>query len=359
MRKLAPFRSALTILAGSLLVVPATAQCLETTNVSINGFHNPFLAGQPLGTPLGGDVVPEQAPYQVPLTLVGEELLRFSNVSGSVTYAPVVMQQAGAKTNTNGPEGNPNLIVQAADHFGISGFRMPTNAMLGVFLPDTTNAGPSPAQLYFGTPASRDFSLLQPELYQVFFIGDGLREDGVTVQEFAAPVGATRLFLGSADPSVWNNNSGSFSMLIEQEVAEITPYCTAKRTAAGCMPAIDYTGYPTLTGAHAFEVVCRNVSPGQRGTLFYGRSPISAPFQGGMLCTNVLIKRTPITKAAATQSGAACSSSFTFDFDAWIQSGNDPSLTPGATIYAQWWMRDSQSPSKTGLSDAIEIQFCQ
>ena len=211
----------------------------------------------------------------------------------------------------------------------------------------------------FSTPAARDFATLSPGLFQPFYIGDGTRLDGTTKQSFRVPVGATRLFVGTADPGNWSDNGGSFDVTVEQEVADITEYCTAKVTSEGCLPAIGYTGYPTLNGSQAFDVVCDEVSPGQRGTLLYGRAPYGAAFQGGYLCTNVMVMRTPILQAPPTASGLACSSSFVFDFDAWIQGGNDPTLAPGETIYAQWWMRDNGAWSKTGLSDAIEIQLCQ
>jgi hypothetical protein len=192
---------------------------------------------------------------------------------------------------------------------------------------------------------------------QPFFIGDGLRVEGITLQEFEVPAGATRLFLGVADPDAWASNGGAFDATVEQEVADTTQFCTAKVSSKGCLPQIGYSGYPTLDGGHAFDVFCSQVSPGQRGTLFYGRAVYNVPFQGGYLCTNVLIKRTPIVQAPA--GSGPCASSFSFDFNAWILSGNDPTLIPGETIYAQWWMRDSGAWSSTGLSDAIEIQLCQ
>jgi hypothetical protein len=34
-------------------------------------------------------------------------------------------------------------------------------------------------------------------------------------------------------------------------------------------------------------------------------------------------------------------------------------MDPGETFYAQTWMRDSASPSHTGLSNAIQFTVCQ
>jgi hypothetical protein len=44
------------------------------------------------------------------------------------------------------------------------------------------------------------------------FIGDGLRNDGLSVQQFIVPAGATRLYLGTMDGYGWWNNSGSFEV---------------------------------------------------------------------------------------------------------------------------------------------------
>jgi hypothetical protein len=46
---------------------------------------------------------------------------------------------------------------------------------------------------------------------QPFFIGDGLTS-GSVVQQFIAPTGATRLFVGMMDRAGWWNNQGSFSV---------------------------------------------------------------------------------------------------------------------------------------------------
>jgi hypothetical protein len=50
-----------------------------------------------------------------------------------------------------------------------------------------------------------------------------------------------------------------------------------------------------------------------------------------------------------------CSGTLSFDFGARIASGIDPTLTAGATIAAQWLVRDPGDPLGfgTSLSDAI------
>jgi hypothetical protein len=65
----------------------------------------------------------------------------------------------------------------------------------------------------FASAASRDYLVLNPALQQVFFMGDGLTDGGVA-QRIGAPLGATRLYLGTMDGWSWNNNVGSFDVTI-------------------------------------------------------------------------------------------------------------------------------------------------
>lgn len=90
---------------------------------------------------------------------------------------------------------------------------MPVNALLGVFLDDNIPFGVAPASIDW-SGAAIHFASLSPLLSQTFFIGNGLRSDGLTVQTFVVPTGATRLFLGSSDGFGWANNTGSHSVTV-------------------------------------------------------------------------------------------------------------------------------------------------
>jgi hypothetical protein len=52
-----------------------------------------------------------------------------------------------------------------------------------------------------------------------------------------------------------------------------------------------------------------------------------------------------------------CSGTYGIDFNAHIQSGIDPALVAGATVYTQWWGRDPGflPPCNTMLSDALKF----
>jgi hypothetical protein len=108
------------------------------------------------------------------------------------------------------PDGG-SLANHAAEN-GISGFTAPLNSLVGVFLSDAQpNLSPPPADF----PYLPSGGTVSPQVQQVFFIGDGLTGTGSgAVQQFVVPRGATRLFLGTWDGYEWNNNFGSFGVIV-------------------------------------------------------------------------------------------------------------------------------------------------
>lgn len=61
------------------------------------------------------------------------------------------------------------------------------------------------------------------------------------------------------------------------------------------------------------------------------------------------------TISGASASGADCTGSITFDVNARIQGGLDPTLVVGAEMFCQCWSRDPASPSQTSLSNALRF----
>lgn len=194
-----------SLLSLAALAVPAAAQCGGGIPLTIEGIHNPYLAGQPAGTMAKSDTAPFASPFLVPMAITGGDRIRFSDVSGDVWNLP-----GGGGP---GPDGWSGHLFNVASTLGISGYMMQENCLLGVFLPDTVNTGPPPPNQSPHVLNKPDFA---PLLYQVFFIGDGLMQDGVTQQEWVVPEGATRLFLGSADGWNWSDNSGTFQLTIHK-----------------------------------------------------------------------------------------------------------------------------------------------
>lgn len=121
-----------------------------------------------------------------------------------------------------GPGGNGLDGSNLAGLDGISGYLGPQGPLAGVFLDSSIpSSGPTPATLDF-TPGGLgiNFLTLSPGLGQVFYIGDGLTSASV-YQQFFAPSGATRLFLGIPDgfgfvglPGAYDDNDGSYRVRI-------------------------------------------------------------------------------------------------------------------------------------------------
>lgn len=121
-----------------------------------------------------------------------------------------------------GPGGNGVAGSDLDPLGGISGYLGPEGPLTGVFLDDSVpDSGPPPMTLDF-TPGGlgTDFLMLTPTLGQVFYIGDGVTSGG-DFQDFVAPLGATRLFLGIPDgfgfdghPGAYDDNDGSYRVRI-------------------------------------------------------------------------------------------------------------------------------------------------
>jgi hypothetical protein len=164
------------------------------------------------------------------------------SVTGAVSYGP-----GGA-----GADGEAAFASNVSAVGGISGHLSDRNFMLvGVFVSASEPADPPPATLDF--TGNHAFPALSPALNQLFQIGDGLTGTGSGMaQQFTAPAGATRLFLGFVDASNfiggaghYQNNSGSLSV-------------TVGTTAPACTDG-PITTWSSGTGAnnHQYQVKCR------------------------------------------------------------------------------------------------------
>ena len=137
-------------------------------------------------------------------------------------------------------------------------------------------------------------------------------------------------------------------------VAAPTTYCTAKVNSQGCTPAISSSGSPSVSSASPFDIRATSVLNQKQGLLFYGYAATAVPFQGGTLCVQPPSRRTPLQGSGGTAAPANdCSGSYSFDFNAWVQSGADPLAVAGQAIFAQYWSRDPATVSTTGLTDAL------
>jgi Flp pilus assembly protein TadG len=196
----------------------ATVVYPQTNAVAVPGTSDPWLAGMPNGTQANyysafGDNAPFNSPTQMPGTLHAGQVINFQ-------FQGAVSNWAG--DNSYGCDGDPDYVgcnwwaqANGNSEHGIANVTAPIASVIGVFLndsqPDSTAA---PASLDFSTPASRDYATLSPQLKQPFFIGDGLRADGVTLQGIVIPAGATRLYIACMDFQQWSDNSGSMTTTV-------------------------------------------------------------------------------------------------------------------------------------------------
>jgi Flp pilus assembly protein TadG len=189
-------------------VVPPVALGVPTPGVA-----DPWLAGMPSGTTANfysefGDCAPKNSPVQMPIIDITPGATLNFQFNGTVSN--------WAGDNSYGCDGDPGYCSNnwwAAQNgnseHGIGNVTAPIAAVIGVFLDDSQpDSSPAPSALDFSSSASRDFVSLSPLLKQPFFIGDGLRADGVTLQGFVVPKGATRLYIGIMDFQQWSDNSG-------------------------------------------------------------------------------------------------------------------------------------------------------
>ena len=129
-------------------------------------------------------------------------------------------------------------------------------------------------------------------------------------------------------------------------------YCTGKVNSQGCTPAIGSTGSASASGAGPFAISGTNVLPGKPALLLFGGGKSSTAFQGGVLCVAQPVKRLGSQISAGV---SPCAGTLGFDMQAYVQSGVNPALGPGALASVQWWSRDPLDPAGFGssLSDAL------
>ena len=181
--------------------------------INVPGKGNPWLAGMPSGTTANGyDAAPNCSPTQATgLNLAAGAVLNLG-FTGAVSYYP--------GTQPFDPDGNPgwiinNYVAAGASEHGIADLKAPLTSVVGVFLNDNQpDSSPAPASLDFTSAGSRDFATLTPQLKQPFFIGNGYRADGTTLQNFIVPTGATRFYIGVMDGQQWSDNAGSLTTTV-------------------------------------------------------------------------------------------------------------------------------------------------
>jgi hypothetical protein len=134
-------------------------------------------------------------------------------------------------------------------------------------------------------------------------------------------------------------------------------YCAAQPTSLGCVPSIGWSGAPSASPGAAFSLSLADAPSHRPCLLVYGSNGrASLPFLGSTLCVAPPLRRLAPGATGGSTGALDCSGSRTFDFQAWISSGLDPSLAAGSQICAQWLGRDAgHAPPSFFASDALEF----
>jgi hypothetical protein len=197
-----------TLAAIGLGLAVTNVNPVKAAQLTISGDSNIFGAGKTSApAPAGG--TGGQLPPLYNFAAAAGQVLTFSNISGTVSFAPFLSNMSA--------EGGGPFGTNILSYGGISGIQN-DNAiafLVGVFLNDSEPTGSGPSPLNFTNNTS--FAEFSPQLNQTFFIGDGLTGSGMgNIQRFLVPEQATRLFLGFADadgakgpPGYYNDNTGS------------------------------------------------------------------------------------------------------------------------------------------------------
>jgi hypothetical protein len=197
-----------------LLALQSIASLAWSSTETVPAVTDIWLAGQPNGTSVTGEFGTDVAPANSPVLV-------------NVTAGSVVSFAASGSTSVDGscfagPDGgcySDESIFGAGPADGIGSYKGPATALIGVFLDANTPAGNGgPASLDYTKAANRALPQLEPELNQIFFIGDGRTGTGSgSVQKFVAPVGATRLYLSIADSlGSSTGNVGQLSVTVNE-----------------------------------------------------------------------------------------------------------------------------------------------
>ncbi|MCC7173176.1 MAG: VCBS repeat-containing protein [Planctomycetes bacterium] len=165
---------------------------------------------------------------------------------------------------------------------------------------------------------------------------------------------------GALDLAVTGSNvDGGLAVLHQTTPAGSTAiYCPAKQNSLACLPYVGWTGVPSASAGSGFVLSAHDVLSQKPGLFLYTTSGTkSMPFQGGTLCINAPIRRTPVQSSGGNPPPTDCSGSYSIDFNAHVALGLDPKLVAGSCVAGQFWSRDPgfAAPNNVGLTPGIRF----
>ncbi len=145
---------------------------------------------------------------------------------------------------------------------------------------------------------------------------------------------------------------------IDELICDTTSfYCSGKTTSQACVPFMTASGTPSVSGG-PFNLFANNHVEGESAFLIYSFKKANLSFHGGKLCVkSPFVRIASLVKAtdgtACTGCAQATCRMFKRNFNQYVQTGIDPLLTSGQTVFTQWRQRDQFDPLGFGdnLSD--------
>ena len=141
-----------------------------------------------------------------------------------------------------------------------------------------------------------------------------------------------------------------------------TTYCTAKVNSLGCTPVIAALGTPKASAVSGFVVIGTGVFNNNLGLLLIGTSGRNASaFQGGTLCVQTPIKRSPLVNSGGAPPPLNCSGWYEIDMNRYAAGSPIRALrVVGTVVNCQWWGRDPgfAAPNNVMLSNGLEYVIC-
>jgi hypothetical protein len=132
-------------------------------------------------------------------------------------------------------------------------------------------------------------------------------------------------------------------------------YCIAKTNSQGCTPEIGWSGTASLSGPDDFFVTATQVLNNKSGYLLWSLNPTEVPFNGGSLCLDTTIRRTPAQFSGGNPPPNDCSGTFSFHFSNAFFGAQG--IVAGNEISAQYFYRDGAHPDGTGYGMTNAVRF--
>ncbi|MEM8711593.1 MAG: right-handed parallel beta-helix repeat-containing protein, partial [Planctomycetota bacterium] len=128
----------------------------------------------------------------------------------------------------------------------------------------------------------------------------------------------------------------------------------------GCEPTLGTSGgLASLTAPGRFDLILDGGPDNTFAIFFYSTAPAaSAATPFGTRCTGASIVRTMAVPSGGNRLAGPCTGAFSFDFNAWLQSGADPVLSGGDAVIGQFWFRDGNAPAGSRFSSAVQFEIC-